>query len=90
MLYFVSSTIVVPTATVTWGVTADSNDTWSSTIIESSVDAAASAAVPVPQRKGAGGFGYVDKAEVVFGLEEYACEPLAHNALQMCDPKAIQ
>lgn len=83
LLYFVSTTIVVPTATVTWGYTAGSNDTWSSTIIDSSLNAAATAAVPPAQKKGAGGFGYVDKAEIVFGQDEYACEPLVTSALHM-------
>lgn len=78
-----STTIVAPTATVTWGYTAGTNDTWSSTIIDSSLNAAATAAVPPAQKKGADGFGYVDKAEIVFGLDEYACEPLVDVALHM-------
>ena len=83
LLYFLSSPIVVPTVTVSWGFTAGNNDSWSITIIDSSLAAAATAAVPPAQKSGSGKVAYVDQAEIVFGTTEDACEPGVAQALEM-------
>jgi len=74
LLYFLSTPIVVPTVTVSWGYTIGTNDSWTLTNIDSSLAAAATAAVPAAQRSGVGTVGYASQAEVVFGTTEDACE----------------
>lgn len=78
-----STSIVVPTVTVSWGYTIGNNESWTLTNIDSSLAAAATAAVPAAQRSGVGTVGYADQAEIVFGTTEKACEPGVARSLAM-------